>query len=75
MERLKADKEIADLRRDYAQSERDALRKAEELRQEQEAKFQVEMAKLKRDATDRVSDADRVRQQFNELKSRRSATL
>lgn len=75
VERLKADKEIADLRRDYAQNERDALRRAEEIRQEQEAKFLVEMAALKRDAADRLSDAERVRQQFDELKSRRSATL
>lgn len=75
VERLKADKEIADLRRDYVQSERDALRRAEEIRQQQEAKFLAEMAALKRDAADRVSDAERVRQQFNELKSRRSATL
>ena len=57
VERLKADKEIADLRRDYAQSERDALRRAEEIRQEQEAKFLAEMAELKRDAADRASDS------------------
>lgn len=33
VERLKSDKEIADLRMEYAENERDALRRAEEIRQ------------------------------------------
>lgn len=75
VERLKADKEIADLRVEYAESERNALRQAEEIRQAQEAKFQEAMAALKRDVADRSADAERVRTQFNQLKSRSSSTL
>lgn len=75
VERLKADKEIADLRTEYAESERNALRQAEEIRQAQEAQFQAAMAALKRDAAARSADAERVRRQFNQLKSRSSTTL
>lgn len=75
VERLKADREIAELRSQYAESERDALRKAEQIRQEQEQKFLAQMDALKRDAVARSADADRVRKQFNQLKSRSSSTL
>ena len=75
VERLKADKKIAELEETYAQQERDALRKAEELRQEQEAKFVAEMERLRRESADIATDAGRVRKQFDELKKRRSATL
>ena len=35
----------------------------------------AEILGVRRGAADRLSDAERVREQFNELKSRRSATL
>lgn len=75
VERLKADQEIAQLRMEYAESERDALRRAEEIRMAQEVEFQAAMAALKRDSAARRADAERVRQQFSELKSRSSTTL
>lgn len=74
-ERLKADQEIAQLRMEYAESERDALRRAEEIRMAQELEFQAAMVALKRDAAARRADAERVRNQFAELKSRSSTTL
>lgn len=67
--------QIANLRNQYAESERDALRKAEQIRQDQEKKFLAQMDALKRDAVARSADADRVRKQFNQLKSRSSSTL
>ncbi len=67
--------QIANLRNHYAESERDALRKAEQIRQDQEKKFLAQMDALKRDAVARSADADRVRKQFNQLKSRSSSTL
>lgn len=67
--------QIANLRNQYAESERDALRKAEQIRQDQEKKFLVQMDALKRDAVARSADGDRVRKQFNQLKSRSSSTL
>ena len=67
--------QIANLRSQYAESERDALRKAEQIRQDQEKKFLAQMDALKRDAVARSADADRVRKQFNQLKSRSSSTL
>lgn len=75
VERLEADKEIADLRAEYAENERNALRQAEQIRQEQEQEFLEQMAALKRDVVERTADADRVRKQFNQLKSRSSSTL
>lgn len=66
---------IANIRNQYAESERDALRKAEQIRQDQEKKFLAQMDALKRDAVARSADADRVRKQFNQLKSRSSSTL
>ena len=72
---LNYERDIAELKESYAQSERDTMRRAEELRHEQEAKFLSELEAVKRDAADRSADAERVRKQFNELKSRRSATL
>ena len=74
-QKAKCETQIAELRSQYAESERDALRKAEEIRQEQEQNFLAQMDALKRDAVARSADADRVRKQFNQLKSRSSSTL
>lgn len=74
-QKAKCEAQIANLRNQYAESERDALRKAEQIRQEQEQKFLAQMDALKRDAVARSADADRVRKQFNQLKSRSSSTL
>ena len=74
-QKAKCETQIAELRIQYAESERDALRKAEQIRQEQEQKFLAQMDALKRDAVARSADADRVRKQFNQLKSLSSSTL
>lgn len=74
-QKAKCEAQIANLRNQYAESERDALRKAEQIRQEQEQKFLAQMDALKRDAVARSADADRVHKQFNQLKSRSSSTL
>ena len=50
------ERDIAELKESYAQSERDAMRRAEELRQEHEAKFLSELEAVKRDAADRSAD-------------------
>lgn len=75
VERLKADKEIADLRTDYATRETEALREAENIRKQQEQKYKTEMAKLKRTNADLALDTARVREQFDQLKSRRSPDI
>lgn len=75
VERLEADKEIADLEKQYAQHEAEALRRAEAVRQEQEQKFLTEIAAVKRSNADIAADAQRVRKQFESIAARRSATL
>lgn len=75
VERQKADKEIAELRTEYAARESSALWAAENIRKQQEQKYLAEMAELKRSNAELTADTARVRQQFDQLKSRRSPDL
>lgn len=75
VERQKADKEIAELRTEYATRESSALWAAENIRKQQEQKYLAEMAELKRTNAELASDTARVRQQFDQLQSRSSPDL
>lgn len=72
---LRYERDIAEMREEYAERETDALRKAEALRDAQEERILAEIEALKRDAVERTADAERVRRQFNQLKSHSSTTL
>lgn len=75
IERLEANEEIALLEKDYAARESSALCAAENIRKQQEQKYLAEMDNLKRINSELTADALRVREQFDQLKSRRSPDL
>lgn len=58
---------------DYATRETEALQKAETICKQQEQKYLAEMANLKRSNADLALDTARVREQFDQLKSRRGS--
>ena len=63
------------MEKDYAIRESSALREAENLRKQQEAKYLLEMDRFKQLNTELAADALRVREQFAQIQSRRSPDL
>lgn len=64
IEKMKADKTIAEMEKEYVEQKNKALEQAESMRKAQEDKYLAEIADLKRANADRVADVLRVRQQF-----------
>lgn len=62
--KTKAEKQIAELERDYAKRKIDALDQAERIRKEQESEFLAKIAELNRVNIERTADVERVRKQF-----------
>ena len=75
VERLEADEEIAQMEKDYAIRESSALWEAETIRKQQEQKYFMEMDRFKLLNAELAADALRVREQFAQIKSRRSPDL
>lgn len=75
VERLEANEEIALMEKEYATRESSALWEAERIRKLQEQKYVTEMERLNAHNAQLSSDALRVRDQFNQLQSRRSPDL
>ena len=75
VERLEADEEIAQMEKEYAVRESSALWEAENLRKQQEAKYQVEMDLFKLLNSELTADALRVRELFAQVQSTRSPDL
>ena len=75
VERLKANEEIALMEKEYATRESSALWEAERIRKQQEQQYVSEMERLNAHNAQLSADALRVREQFNQLQSRRSPDL
>ena len=75
VERLEADEEIVQMEKEYAIRESSALWEAETIRKQQEAKYLLEMDRIKLLNVELAADALRVREQFAQIQSRRSPDL
>ena len=75
VERLEANEEIAQMKREYAIRESSTLWEAENIRKQQEAKYLLEMDRFKLANAKLAADTLRVREQFTEVQSHRSPDL
>ncbi len=62
------------MEQEYERKESEALRQAERLRQEQEKRYIAQMEEVRAHNADLVADVIRVREQFDQLRSRRDST-
>ena len=73
-ERLEWEARVARMEEEYERKESEALRQAERLRQEQEKELIAQLEAVRMANAELVTDAIRVREQFNALRSRRDST-
>ena len=75
VERLEANEEIALMEKEYATRESSALWEAERIRKQQEENYILEIKRVNANNARINADALRVREQFNQLQSRRSPDI
>lgn len=73
-ERLEWEARVAKMGEEYERKESEALRLAERLRREQEKRYVAQMEEVRAHNAELVADALRVREQFEQLRSRRDST-